>query len=101
MDFRNAFVVVVGLLMRGVAGAAGPELHVPAGFTVERVAGAIQRWRTGCFHARAALLVTLSGIIGAWQGAWAVAAAHAAFPAGRVTLHQDLAGLDRVVAVES
>ncbi|RYD54195.1 MAG: sulfite exporter TauE/SafE family protein [Verrucomicrobiaceae bacterium] len=32
-------------------------------------AGAIQRWRTGGIHARAAVLFALSGIIGAWQGA--------------------------------
>lgn len=37
--------------------------------------------------------------IGATQGAAATALAQAAFPQGRVTLHRDLAGLDRVVSV--
>jgi release factor glutamine methyltransferase len=39
--------------------------------------------------------------IGAWQGVWAVTAAQTAFPEARVTLHQDLAGLDRVVMIET
>lgn len=37
--------------------------------------------------------------IGATQGAAATALVQAAFPQGRVTLHRDLAGLDRVVSV--
>jgi release factor glutamine methyltransferase len=37
--------------------------------------------------------------IGATQGRAALALARAAFPGAQVTLHQDLAGLDRVVAV--
>jgi uncharacterized membrane protein YfcA len=32
-------------------------------------AGALQRWRAGDFHARAALLFALSGMAGAWLGA--------------------------------
>jgi release factor glutamine methyltransferase len=38
--------------------------------------------------------------IGATQGRAAVALAAAAFPAAQISLHQDLAGLDRVVAVK-
>jgi release factor glutamine methyltransferase len=39
--------------------------------------------------------------IGAWQGTRAVAAAQATFPNAYVTLHQDLAGLDRVILIET
>ncbi len=39
--------------------------------------------------------------IGAWQGEQAVNVAQTAFPGARVTLHQDLAGLDRVVMIET
>ena len=39
--------------------------------------------------------------IGATQGRAAVALAAAAFPAAHISLHQDLAGLDRVVAVQT
>ncbi len=39
--------------------------------------------------------------IGAWQGQQALSAAQRLFPQARVTIDQDLAGLDRVVAIES
>ncbi len=39
--------------------------------------------------------------IGAWQGVAALEVTQRAFPQARVRLHQDLAGLDRVVAVET
>jgi len=38
--------------------------------------------------------------IGAWQGAQAMATAQAVFPTARCTIHQDLAGLDRVLLIE-
>jgi release factor glutamine methyltransferase len=38
--------------------------------------------------------------IGAWQGAQALATAQAVFPHARCTIHQDLAGLDRVLQIE-
>ncbi len=37
--------------------------------------------------------------IGAWQGAAASALARAAFPHGTITIHRDLAGLDRVLEI--
>ncbi len=39
--------------------------------------------------------------LGAWQGRQALDAARALFPDARVALYQDLAGLDRVVAIET
>ncbi len=39
--------------------------------------------------------------LGAWQGRQALAAAQALFPEAVVALYQDLAGLDRVVAIET
>lgn len=39
--------------------------------------------------------------IGAWQGALALQVAAAVFPAATITIHKDLAGLDRVLAIET
>ncbi len=39
--------------------------------------------------------------IGAWQGASAYQMAQSVFPQARVNVHQDLAGLDRIVAIET
>jgi hypothetical protein len=37
--------------------------------------------------------------IGAWQGSAVRAIAEAAFPKGTITIHPDLAGLDRVIEI--
>jgi uncharacterized membrane protein YfcA len=78
--------ILVGLTL-GLTGAGGSVVTLPvlvylAGVTPVRavalsllvvgtaaLVGAIQRWRAGNFHARAALLFAVSGMAGAWAGA--------------------------------